>query len=414
MKSDLPIFIGQDVLTRLVPFCQSRGLQRFLLVADGNTYDALGRRVEASLKEQGWHVRTALLNGGEVLADERRVFDVLFHADGQKLTYLAVGSGTVTDITRYASYCARNPFISLPTAPSVDAYASGGAALTMGGYKLTVPGQAPLAILADLPTLRAAPHEMIAAGFGDMLGKYVSLADWRLGALLLDEAYDVEIAARTERALRDCVAQVSEIGSATEAGIMTLMRGLLESGLCMMALGSSRPASGSEHLLSHFWELRLMQEGLPALLHGAKVGVGTILAAQRYAAIRGLTRQDAVDRLAAASRPSQEEEIARIRRTYGTVAERIIANHLPFLERMEANAQTVRGRIGECWAEVQAIAAAVPPPHVIVDLLHRVGAPSDPQALGLSQDHVQQALQSSRYLRARFTVDTLGRLMGLW
>ena len=414
MKSDLPIFIDRDVLTRLVPFCQSRGLQRFLLVADGNTYDALGRRVEASLKEQGWQVRMALLNGGEVLADERRIFDVLFHADGQKLTYLAVGSGTVTDITRYASYCARNPFISLPTAPSVDAYASGGAALTMGGYKLTVPGQAPLAILADLPTLRAAPRDMIAAGFGDMLGKYVSLADWRLGALLLDEAYDVEIAARTERALRDCVAQVSEIGSATEAGIMTLMRGLLESGLCMMALGSSRPASGSEHLLSHFWELRLMQEGLPALLHGAKVGVGTVLAAQRYAAIRSLSRQEAVDRVAAASQPSQEEEIARMRRTYGTVAERIIANHLPFLERMEANAPTVRRRTGERWAEVQAIAASVPPPHVIVDLLQRVGAPSDPGALGLSRDHVQQGLGSSRYLRARFTVDTLGRLMGLW
>jgi glycerol-1-phosphate dehydrogenase [NAD(P)+] len=414
MKSDLPIFIGPEVLTRLVPFCQSRGLRRFLLVADGNTYDALGRRVETTLKEQGWHVRTALLNGGEVLADERRVFDVLFHADGQELTYLAVGSGTVTDITRYASYCARNPFISLPTAPSVDAYASGGAALTMGGYKLTVPGQAPLAILADLPTLRAAPRAMIAAGFGDMLGKYSSLADWRLGALLLDEAYNVEIAARAERALLECVAQASQIGSATEAGILTLMEGLLESGLCMTELGSSRPASGSEHLLSHFWELRRMHEGLPALLHGAKVGVGTVLAAQRYAALRGLTRQEAVDRLAAAPQPSQEEEIARIRRTYGTVAERIIANHLPFLQRMEANAQMVRRRIKERWAEVQAIAASVPPPHVIVELLNRVGAPSDPQALGLSQEYVPQALQSSRYLRARFTVDTLGRLMGLW
>lgn len=98
---------------------------------------------------------------------------------------LAVGSGTITDITRFASFSARNPFISLPTAPSLDAYASAGAALTMGGFKLTVPGQAPVAIFADLQTLREASREMVAVGFGDVLGKHTSLADWRLGVLLL-------------------------------------------------------------------------------------------------------------------------------------------------------------------------------------------------------------------------------------
>lgn len=414
MKPDIPIYLGQDAVTRLIEYCQSQQLVRFLLVADENTYPALGERVEGNLREHGWDVRTVILNGAEVLADERRIFDVLFHALGEERLYLAVGSGTITDITRYASFCARNRFISLPTAPSVDAYASGGAALVMGGFKLTVPSQAPTAIFADLETLCEAPHGMIAAGFGDMLGKYTSLADWKLGALLLDEAYDLEIAERAKRALLNCVAHAAEIGRASLTGITTLMDGLTESGLCMMEFGSSRPASGSEHLMSHFWEIKLMQEGRPAILHGAKVGVGTVLAARRYAIIRRISQQEAIQRLAAASLPSLEDEIARIRGTFRAVADHIIADHRPFLEMLEASFHTLQHKIGERWEEIQQIVATVPPAQEIAELLKQVGTPTDPDSLGLSDDDVQHALAFSRYMRGRFTVNTLGRVLGVW
>jgi glycerol-1-phosphate dehydrogenase [NAD(P)+] len=414
MNVDIPIYLGQETMAHLVGFCQTQRHNRFLLVADDNTYQALGRRVEATLREQGWDVSTASLNDKNVIADEVSVFDVLYHARGEQRTYLAVGSGTITDITRYASLCARNPFISLPTAPSVDAYASGGAALVMGGFKLTVPSHAPVAIFADLPTLCEAPSEMIAAGFGDMLGKYTSLADWKLGALLLDEAFSVEIVERAERALLDCVAHASEIGRVAQQGIRTLTEGLFESGLCMMDFGSSRPASGSEHLLSHFWEIRLLQQGRPAVLHGAKVGVGTVLAARRYQAVLNLSRQEAIERLAIARVPSLEDEISRIREAFGPVAGRIISNHQPFLDLLNANQEQLRHRIGERWAEIQTIAAAVPPAQELAGLLRKVGAPSEAGGLGFNEADVEQALGCAHYLRGRFTVHTLGRLLQLW
>jgi glycerol-1-phosphate dehydrogenase [NAD(P)+] len=414
MNVDIPIYLGQETVERLVAFCEAQRYNRFLLVADDNTYHALGKRVEAALREQGWDVRAACLEDENLIADEASVFDVLYRARGEQRTYLAIGSGTITDITRYASFCARNPFISLPTAPSVDAYASGGAALVMGGFKLTVPGHAPAAIFADLPTLCEAPSEMIAAGFGDMLGKYTSLADWKLGALLLDEAFSVEIAERAERALLDCVAHTNEIGSVTPRGIRTLTEGLFESGLCMMDFGSSRPASGFEHLLSHFWEIRLLQKDRPAVLHGAKVGVGTVLAAQRYQAILNLSHQEATERLATARVPSPEEENSRIRRAFGAVAERIISNHQPFLELLEANHGQLCDRIGERWGEIRNIAAAVPPGPELAALLRQVGAPSDAGSLGLNEADVEQALEYAHYLRGRFTVHTLGRLLQLW
>jgi glycerol-1-phosphate dehydrogenase [NAD(P)+] len=414
MNVDIPIYLGQETMARLVAFCEAQRHNRFLLVADDNTYQALGQRVEATLREQGWDVRAACLKGENVIADEASVFDVLHRARGEQRTYLGVGSGTITDITRYASFCARNPFISLPTAPSVDAYASGGAALVMGGFKLTVPGHAPVAIFADLPTLCEAPSEMIAAGFGDMVGKYTSLADWKLGALLLDEAFSVEIAERAERALLDCVAHTNEIGSVTPRGIRTLTEGLFESGLCMMDFGSSRPASGFEHLLSHFWEIRLLQKDRPAVLHGAKVGVGTVLAARRYQAILNLSHQDVTERLTNARVPSPEEENSRIRRAFGAVAGRIISNHQPFLELLEADHEQLCDRIGERWGEIRNIAATVPPGPELAALLRQVGTPSDAGSLGLNEADVEQALEYAHYLRGRFTVHALGRLLKLW
>lgn len=414
MHTSLPIYCGEGALANLIQYCQSHQLNRFLLVSDQNTHAALGQQVEAILREHDWDVRTVVLEGAEVIADERRILEVLFHANGEERTYVAAGSGTITDITRYASHCARNAFISLPTAPSVDAYASAGAALVMRGFKQTVPGQAPAAIFADLQTLCHAPRDMIAAGFGDVLGKYISLADWQLGRLLLGEPYDAVVARRLRLALLDCVENAKEIGQASRTGTRALMEALLESGLCMAEFGSSRPASGAEHIFSHFWEMKWMQERRPAILHGTKVGLGTVLAARRYEAIRSLTEQDVIDRLSAVSLPAQPDEIARIQTAYGAAADRIIADHQPFLEMLEARFDALKHKIGTHWASIQEIAASVPPPQRIAELLEQAGGPTAPQAVGLSEEDVRLALKFSRYLRARFTINTLGRLLGLW
>ena len=268
MNIDIPVYCGEEAISRLIGYCQSHRIDRFLLVSDSNTYAALGQKVEAGLREREWDVRTVVLDGADVIADENHIFEVLFHAHAEARMYLAVGSGTITDITRYASFCSRNGFISLPTAPSVDAYTSVGAALTMGGFKKTVPCQVPAAVFADLQTLCQAPRDMIAAGFGDVLGKYTSLADWQLGHLLLGERYDTGVAGRLRRALLSCVENAKAIGRASRGGIAVLMEGLLESGVCMAEFGSSRPASGAEHIFSHFWEIKRKQEGRPPILHG--------------------------------------------------------------------------------------------------------------------------------------------------
>ncbi len=413
MTAIAPIYVGNEAIAELLAYCQEHGLKDLVLVADRNTYAALGERVEQALRGQGYTPATILLEGKEVVADEATCMSVLVRAPARPQTYIAVGSGTITDIARFASHRSRNPFLSLPTAPSVDGYTSNGAPLVLGGVKITVDAQPPQAIFADLPTLRAAPAPLIAAGFGDLLGKTTSVADWRLGALLWGEAYDEAIAARTENAYRACLRHVDAIQRRDEAGIRALIEGLIESGLCILDFGRSHPASGSEHHASHYWEMTLLQQGRPAILHGAKVGVATGHIAGLYARLRGMAREEAFARIERAGLPAYEAEVAAIRGAYGPLAETIIRGHGDFLQMSAAAFADLKQRAIRHWDAVLEIAERVPPPEEITRQLGAVGGPVNGRQLGLAEDEVQRGLQYGHYLRSRFTITKMFHVFDL-
>ena len=335
------VTIDDRAVEHLTEFCRAQGLQKLFMVADTHTFAAQGRAVQEALVAAGFDFKSIVFTDEEVIADAAHLFDVLVAAGGEARTYLAVGSGTLTDITRFASHRTHSRVIAVPTAPSVDGFASIGAPLIVHGVKITVICQAPLALFADLRTLAQAPQKMIAAGFADMLGKLTSIADWRIGHLLWNEPYDESIALRTLAAVQICVDNADAIGQGSPAGIRRLLDALLESGYCMLDFGSSRPASGAEHHYSHYWEMKLLREGRPAILHGAKVGVATVLVAGLYDRIRQLSRQQVSDLLEAATWPSRAEEEALIREAYGELAGDIVAEHKAFLDPTAAQVETL-------------------------------------------------------------------------
>lgn len=409
----IPLYLEDDAVASLVQYCTAEGLSRFLLVADGNTYPILGQKVEAALKGRGWDLRSVVYGEAAVVPDEEFIFQALLAADDVERTYLAVGSGTLTDITRIVSHRTRCRFISVPTAPSVDGFTSPSASLVVRRIKKTVMAQPPMAVFADLPTLSAAPQAMIAAGYGDILGKAIALADWRLGHLLWDEPYNSEIAARVRATLEACIAATDEIGQASPEGIRKLMFSLVDSGQCMLDFGNSRPAAGCEHYMSHFLEMKLLAEGRPAVLHGAKVGMCSLPAAEQYAHLRQMDRAQAVARLAAAARPERSADLKRIRQAFGTIAESLFIEQAPFLDMTVVEFDRLKQRILEHWDEIQSLAAQVPAPEKLADLLSRAGGATRPAELGLSDEEVQQALTESHFLRNRFTICKLGRILGL-
>ncbi|KRE40540.1 3-dehydroquinate synthase [Paenibacillus sp. Soil724D2] len=416
LRHEVPIrriIIERDALAKVAGYVKEAGYGEVTLVADGRTYQAAGEKLRELLEAAQVKVSISVIREnamGEVAADEEAIVQVMLDTPLSSEVIVAVGAGTVHDIVRFVAHRTKRPFLSVPTAPSVDGFASVGAPLIVRGFKQTIPACAPEAIFADLAVLAEAPQAMIAAGLGDMLGKHTSLADWSLGRVLLGEHY-CELSARlTLEAVELCTAHLDEIAQRTDLGLLRLMEGLILSGLSMLMVGHSRPASGAEHHLSHYWEMVLLQQRRRALLHGAKVGVATVLMAQRYQALQGLTADAAAARLAQGHVPSELTDAQRIRQVYGDMAEQVIAENFP-ANGTAVDVEALKARIAEKWGDVQAIARAVPLPSQLIAWLEAVQGPVTPEQLGMEPELVEASLQDALFVRNRFTILRLQRLL---
>lgn len=276
MTTDFCI-IESGCLVNVDEYIKKSGLKGFsVAIYDENTYKSTeGIHPKADkeiiLPSEGLHAD----NHGVMLAMEQLP---------ESCDYLiAIGSGTIHDITRYCAYEKGLPFVSCPTAASVDGFCSSVAAMTWDGFKKTFEAVAPKIVIADLNIISKAPMFLTNSGFGDMIGKFIALADWKIAHILTNEYFCATIHDMT----MDATKAVTESAKAIKEGDITaykkLTYGLLMSGLAMQMLGNSRCASGAEHHISHLIEMQ--PEGLSVksdALHGEKVGVGTLLACQEY------------------------------------------------------------------------------------------------------------------------------------
>ena len=407
------VTIDDHAVENLVRFCKDEERTRLLVTADKNTWRVQGEAVYNALVDAGYDVKKVIFPGPDVVADGDHVYQVFNVLENEERTLVSVGSGTVTDITRYVAHRARLEFISIPTAPSVDAYVSVGAPMIVSGVKVTYNCQAPIAVFADINTLVAAPRPMIAAGFGDMLAKFTSVADFRMAHIMRNEMFDAAIAVRMLETAQRCAGAANAIAEGTPEGITTLLEALFDSGWCMVDFNNSRPASGTEHHYSHYWEMMLLREGRPAILHGAKTGVGTVLAADLYAQVRALSRAEAADLLEASTLPDAEADIATIHRVFGPLSDEVVETMRPFLDMTPADYDALKRRVLDNWDAIQTAAADVPPPDTIAGWLRTAGGPTNVAELGLSAEEQFMAEQYSHFLRDRFTVRKLMRVLGL-
>lgn len=403
--------IGPGAAKRLAAFCARSAPLR--LVADTATWEAMGVEAERELRTAGLAARATVFEDAHLAADARAILRLLVDDDPEERLYVAVGSGTITDLVRFVCHRTGRDFVCLATAPSVDAYSSVVAPVVVDGMKRTVAASAPIAVFADTEALARAPRPMIAAGFGDMLCKFSAVADWRLGALVWGESFDEAIALRSIAAARACVDAAPAIGAAKPEGLSELMGALVESGLCMAEAGHSRPASGAEHQYSHYWEMRLLRDGRPPILHGLKVGIGTLATARLWDEVRGMTEADAARRLARSRLPARVEEEARIREAFGRGADEVRAGQERFLSMGEVEYEALKARILAGWARIRSFAASVPGAAETERLLALVGCPTDPRALGLGEEEIALGMKSAHYLRDRFTIRKLALALGL-
>jgi glycerol-1-phosphate dehydrogenase [NAD(P)+] len=195
---------------------------------------------------------------------------------------LAVGSGTLNDMAKSVSTILAIPCGVLATAASMDGYCSKGSALMRGGFKVTDEVHMPKDVLIDLDIVCNAPKLMTAAGFGDIIGKYTCLTDWKLANIVKGEPIHEEAFKLMEGARSAVVDSFEELTNYSSKAVAKLMDALVVAGTSMAICGNSRPASGSEHHQSHFLEMDFVRRGEKIPMHGIKVAIGTLISITLY------------------------------------------------------------------------------------------------------------------------------------
>lgn len=415
------VVVGQDVLGAVAEvFRRNFGDDATaMVVVDANTWRVAGERVQQELEAAGVpvakpyhfpsdHFLHASYPNIEQLRDHLRQHDVV---------PVAVGSGVLNDVVKRAAHELERPYLIVATAASMDGYTAFGAAITDAeGFKSTMECPAPRAVLADVDVLATAPRAMTAAGYGDLLGKITAGADWIVADALGVEPINRAAWDLVQGPVREATGRPAELADGDPDAFADLIGGLVMSGLGMQADGSSRPASGAEHQFSHLWEMTgLGEDRTPPLSHGYKVGVGSVAVAALYELLldRDLSTVD-IGAVTAAW-PSREETEARVRSaiTAESVVEPAVKETAAKYVDAEALAARLE-RVVELWPELRKrLADQLLPAAQLRDMLRAVGAPADPDDIGLTRDDLKAAYRQARLIRRRYTVLDLAAEAGV-
>jgi glycerol-1-phosphate dehydrogenase [NAD(P)+] len=380
---------------------------RYLVVADDRTWAAAGRRATALLESAGIALSAPVVLKGEprVKASAETARQLAASVKAQAALPVAVGSGVINDLVKYAAELAGTPYVCVPTAASMDGYAASGAALRDAGFKRTFACAAPVAIVADLDVIAGAPAAMAGWGYGDLVGKIVAGADWILADALGVEALNPGPFAMVQDNLADWLADPAGIRRGEPGAIDGLVRGLVMSGLAMQAHGNSRPASGSDHQFAHLWEMEEIAIGGIPVSHGACVGIGclSMLAAYQWLLGRDLSQVDPARCVAALPSPDALQALVASSFPLSFMA----ANASVEVAAKSADPQRIKERLARLAGDWPQIASALrrrlPKPGTVRRWLQAVGAPATAADIGISPDKHARDHARARLIRRRFT-----------
>ncbi|WP_306569065.1 sn-glycerol-1-phosphate dehydrogenase [Faecalispora jeddahensis] len=378
-------------------------LQQFALqgpraaIYDENTYHAQGLVRPRAEQE-------IILAPENLHANEIAVEKVLSQLRGDIAILIAVGSGTIHDITRYCAHDRGILFISCPTAATVDGFCSTVSAMTWYGFKKTLPGVAPALVLADLNVICKAPAYLALSGVGDILGKYTALADWKISSAVSGEFFCPQIESMTRKAVQAVYQSARRLADRNEEAYEELTYGLLLSGLAMQLMGNSRPASGAEHHISHLIEMEPDGLGVHSnALHGEKVGAATLLVAREYHHL------------------AETEDIAPHVHTYRFPDRDYL---FPIFGERLTDAVSEENRdscmkpvtptaLIEHWTEIRSIIAEIPAADELQSLYRDVGMKSTLADLGVPQSALPKLMEYSPCVRNRMTLMRIRRMIDL-
>lgn len=404
---------GPGALARLPELLARYDAKKPFLLADRNTFAAAGGRVCEILTQAGFGYASYVFPDERLEPDEHAVGAAVMHFDDSCDLILGVGSGVINDIGKILSRVSGRHYIIVGTAPSMDGYASATSSMAMDGLKVSLNSRCPDAIVGDTDILKNAPMHMLQAGLGDMLAKYISLAEWRIAHLITGEYYCERVAALVRSALDACVKNADGLLRRDETAVQAVFDGLIIGGVAMAYAGVSRPASGVEHYFSHVWDMRALEFGTPAELHGIQCAIGTLAAVCLYERLRTMT-PDAEKARAYVEAFDYEAWAAQLLAFLGRSGETMIA-----LEKREGkyrkDTHPARfARIQACWPEIlRILGEELPSAEALSQLLSRLGMPQDASVIGVDTETMRLSFRATKDIRDKYVLSRLAWDLGV-
>ena len=390
--------------------------QTAIIIADTNTWEVAGKAVLQSLEDARVpHEKPFIFDDPDLYAEWKFVEQLKAHLSGLDAIAIAVGSGVINDLTKYTSHVLGRKYMCVGTAASMDGYTAYGASITKDGNKQTFSCPAPYGFVMDPVIAAAAPKELAASGYADLIAKIPAGADWMLADAVGAEAIDPFGWDLVQDGLRESLSAPAAVHAGDVEMTEKLSEGLLMSGFAMQAIHSSRPASGTEHQFSHCWDMEnLAYPNGKHVSHGFKVGIGTLAstASLEFLLSKDIENID-IDKCVDAwkSWPEMEEEI----RTVFAGKPGHLARGLEETKGKYVDKEGLRKQLEAlkaAWPELkERIREQIIPLSEVYEDLKLVGAPYEPEMICVDRARMRKTFSFIPYMRSRFTnIDIVYRL----
>ena len=410
------LIIGNGVVNRTAEmFMQLFPGQKAIIIADENTWKVAGADAQKSLDEAGVVSYEAFVFDSEdFYAEWKHVEKLKAHLEGLDAVAVAVGSGVINDTVKYVSYLLGRRYMCVGTAASMDGFTAYGSSITKDGNKQTFDCPAPLGFVLDSAIAAQAPKELAASGYADLIAKIPAGADWMIADAVGSEKIDEFAWGLVQDSLKNALADPAAILAGDVEKTQALADGLLMSGFAMQAIQSSRPASGAEHQYSHCWDMEdLCFEG-KHVSHGFKVGIGTLMST---AELEFLLEKDLanLDVEACVEAWKDWDEMEREIRIVLDGKPGHIARGLEETKGKYVDKDGLRKQLDAlkaAWPELSVkIREQIISFEQVKENLKLVGAPYEPEMIGVTRERLRQTVAYIPFMRSRFTnIDVIYRL----
>ena len=410
------LIIGSGVVSRTAEmFLQLFPGQKAVIVADDNTWVVAGKDAQKSLDDAGVESLDAyVFCSQDFYAEWKHVEALKAFLENVDAVAIAVGSGVINDTVKYVSSLLGRRYMCVGTAASMDGFTAYGASITKDGNKQTFDCPAPLGFVMDSAIAAAAPKELAASGYADLIAKIPAGADWMIADAVGSEKVDSFAWNLVQNGLKESLSDPAAVFAGDVEKTQALADGLLMSGFAMQAIQSSRPASGTEHQFSHCWDMEDLCYDGKHVSHGFKVGIGTLISTAELEFIleKGLENVDVEACVRVwKSWDEMEDEIRTVMAGKpGHIARGLEETKGKYVDRdgLRAQIQALKA----AWPELQhRIREKIIPFEQVRENLRQVGAPYEPEMIGVSRERFRKTVSYIPYMRSRFTnIDVIYRL----